>query len=160
MADSSSDKDNDVPPEKRPTPRGPSEKRPTTRGPSENPLGRLSGNFSKHKLGKIVGGGQGKKKYPVRQCRVCSVHKKQSETRYICEFCVVALHKGSCFEKYHTLKHYQAIRVLKTPSDITMHELQLRNISRNILLFKSFNALKMSENWGSKFKRPHRSAMC
>jgi hypothetical protein len=96
VVDSSSDEDNAVP----------SEKRPIPRGPSEDPPGRLSGNFSRHKLGKIVGGGQRKKKYPVRQCRVCSAHKKQSETRYIREFCVVPLHKGSCFEKYHTLKHY------------------------------------------------------
>ena len=96
VADSSSDEDNAVP----------SEKRATPRGPSENPPGRLSGNFSTHKLGKIAGGGQGKKKYPVRQCRVCSAHKKRSETRYICEFCVVPLHKGSCFEKYDTLKHH------------------------------------------------------
>ena len=96
LVDSSSDEDNVVP----------SEKRATPRGPSEYPLGRLSGNFSMHKLGNIVGGGQGKKKYPVRQCRVRSVHKKRSETRYICEFCVVPLHKGSCFDKYHTLKHH------------------------------------------------------
>jgi hypothetical protein len=95
-ADSNSDNDNAVP----------SEKKPTPRGPAEDPTGRLLGNFSKHKLGKIVGGGQGKKKYPVRQCRVCSAHKKWSETRYICEYCVVPLHKGSCSKKYHTLKCY------------------------------------------------------
>jgi hypothetical protein len=96
VADSNSDDNNAVP----------SEKRPTPRGPAEDPTGRLSGNFSKHKLGKIVDGGQGKKKYPARQCRVCSAHKKWSETRYICQYCVVPLHKGSCFEKYHTLKCY------------------------------------------------------
>jgi hypothetical protein len=59
----------------------PSEKRPTPRGPSEDPLGRLSENFSKYKLGKKVGGGQEKKNSPVRQCKICSVHKKQSKTR-------------------------------------------------------------------------------
>ena len=84
MVDSSSDEDNDLP----------SDKRSTPRGPSEDPPGRLLGNFSKHKLGKIVGGGQGKKKYPVRQCTLYSTHKKWSETRYICEFCVVPLHKA------------------------------------------------------------------
>jgi hypothetical protein len=97
MADSNSDDNNAVP----------SEKKPTPRGPAEDPTGKLSGNFSMHKLGKIVSGGQGKKKYPVRQCRVCSAHKKRSET-YICEYYVVPLHKGSCFEKYHTLKCYWA----------------------------------------------------
>jgi hypothetical protein len=70
MADSNSDDDTAVP----------SEKKPTPSGPAEDPTGRLLGNFSKHKLGKIVGWGQGKKKYPVRQCRVCSAHKKRSET--------------------------------------------------------------------------------
>jgi hypothetical protein len=96
MADTNSDDENVVP----------SKKRPTLRGPAEDTLRKLSGNFSKHKLGKVVGGGQGKKKYPVRQCRVCSAHKKRSETRCICEYCVVPLHKGSCFKKYHTLKCY------------------------------------------------------
>jgi hypothetical protein len=101
VVDSSSDEDNAVPFEKRPTPRWPPEDLP----------GRLSEI--------LAGEGHGKKKYSVRQCRVCSVHKKRSETRYSCEFCVVPLHKGSCFEKYHTLKHYQTIRVLKTP--VTSH---------------------------------------
>jgi hypothetical protein len=84
----------------------PSEKRPTPRRPADDPPGRLLGNFRKHKLGRIVGRGQGKRKYLVRQRRVCSAHKKLSETRYICEYCVAPLHKGSCFEKYHTLKCY------------------------------------------------------
>jgi hypothetical protein len=51
MADSNSDANNAVP----------SEKKPTPREPAQDPTGRLSGNFSKHKLGKIVGGGQGKR---------------------------------------------------------------------------------------------------
>jgi hypothetical protein len=54
VIDSRSDEDNAMP----------SEKKPTPKGTSENPPGRLSGNFSNHKLGKIVSGGQGKKKYP------------------------------------------------------------------------------------------------
>jgi hypothetical protein len=37
--------------------------------------------------------GDKEKKYLVRQCRVCSAHKTQSETRHICEYCVVPLHK-------------------------------------------------------------------
>jgi hypothetical protein len=51
MADSNSDDGHAVP----------SEKRPTPRGPAENPPGRLSGNFNKHKLGKIVGGDKEKR---------------------------------------------------------------------------------------------------
>jgi hypothetical protein len=74
MADSNSDDDNAVP----------SQKRPTPSGPIEDPLGRLSGNFSKHKLGKTVCGGQGKKKYSLTKCRVSCAHKRRNETRYIC----------------------------------------------------------------------------
>jgi len=51
----------------------------------------------------LVGRG---KRYPVRQCKVCAAHKKRSATRYICKFCVVPVHKGSCFEKYHSLRNY------------------------------------------------------
>jgi hypothetical protein len=36
----------------------------------------------------------------------CATHKKISETRYICKFCVVSLHKEECFERDHSLKHY------------------------------------------------------
>jgi hypothetical protein len=45
MADSNSDGNNAVP----------SDKGPTPRGPAEDPTGRLLGNFSKHKLGKMEG---------------------------------------------------------------------------------------------------------
>ena len=89
-------------------------------------------------------GGPGKNKFPVRECRVCSTHKKRSETRYIYEFCVVPLHKGSCFEKYHTLKHYQAICILKTPSDTTMHKL---NRETGVVNLKGLNSLQCVNNW-------------
>jgi hypothetical protein len=82
------------------------EKETTPRGPKQVPPGRLSRDSRIHKLEKIVGGVEGKKKYPTRQCEVCATHKKRSETRYICEFCGFLLHKGSCFEKYHSTKNY------------------------------------------------------
>jgi hypothetical protein len=64
--------------------------------------GRLSGVFRIHKLEKkMFAGGEGNKNYPGGQCEVCDAHKKQSETRNICKFCVVALNRESCFEKYH-----------------------------------------------------------
>jgi len=57
------------------------------RWPKQDPPGRLSSDFRIHKLEKIVGGGgEGKKKYPARQCKVCAAHKKRSETRNICKF--------------------------------------------------------------------------
>jgi hypothetical protein len=82
------------------------DRQPARRGPKQDPPCRLFGDFSKHKLDKIVAGGEGKKKYPARQCKGCTEHKKRSETTYICKFGVVLLHKGSCFEKYHSLKNY------------------------------------------------------
>jgi len=71
----------------------------TPRVPHEDPPGRLSGDMRKHVLEKTVGSEQGKRKYPARRCHVC-------ETRYICKFCLVPLHKGECFQRYHTIKHY------------------------------------------------------
>jgi len=52
------------------------EKQTTPRGPKQDPPGRLSGDFRIHKLEKNVGGGEGKRKYPARPCKVCSAHKK------------------------------------------------------------------------------------
>jgi len=75
-------------------------------GPKQDPPGRLPGDFRTHKLEKIFGGGEGKKKYPARQCKMCAGHKKRSETRNICKFRVVPLHKVSCFEKYHSVTSY------------------------------------------------------
>ena len=82
------------------------EKQTSSRGPKQDPPGRLSGDFRIHKREKAVGGGEGKKKYLTRQRKVCAAHEKRSETRYICKFCVVLLHKGSCFEKYHSVTNY------------------------------------------------------
>uniref|UniRef100_G1Q6F5 PiggyBac transposable element-derived protein domain-containing protein n=1 Tax=Myotis lucifugus TaxID=59463 RepID=G1Q6F5_MYOLU len=36
-------------------------------------------------------------------CRVCAAHGKRSESRYLCKFCLVPLHRGKCFTQYHTL---------------------------------------------------------
>ena len=46
------------------------------RGPKQDLPDRLSSDFRIHKLEKIVGGGDGKKKYPARKCKVCAAHKK------------------------------------------------------------------------------------
>jgi hypothetical protein len=78
---------------------GPSNQTPCK--PLGEPHGRLSGDM----LEKIVKSEEGKRKYPDRRCHVCATHKKRSETRYICKFCLVPLHKRECFQRYHTLKH-------------------------------------------------------
>jgi hypothetical protein len=49
-------------------------------------------DFGKNKMDKTGTGREGKKKYPEGQCKVCAVHKKQCETRYIYKFCIVPLH--------------------------------------------------------------------
>ena len=82
------------------------EKQTTPRGPKQDLPGRLSGDVRIYKLEKIFGGGEGKRKYPARPCKVCAAHKKWSETRYTCKFCIVPLHKGSCFDKYHSVTRY------------------------------------------------------
>ena len=92
---------------------------PTPRGPVSDPPGRLSGDLKKHKIVKIVAGGEGKNKYPQRQCRVCKVHKKRSETRYICEFCVMPLHRGACFESHYLDLHIHFSYVLPEAAHLT-----------------------------------------
>jgi hypothetical protein len=52
------------------------EEQPTQRGPKKDPPCTLCGDFSKHKLDKFVAGGDGKKKYPARQCKVCAACMK------------------------------------------------------------------------------------
>jgi len=70
------------------------EKQTTPRGPKQDLPGRLSGDFRIHKLEKIVGGGEGKRKYPARLCKVCAAHKKRSESRYICKSALFRFTKG------------------------------------------------------------------
>ncbi|XP_053960478.1 piggyBac transposable element-derived protein 4-like [Anastrepha ludens] len=74
------------------------------RAPKTDPPGRLSMDMRKHVIEKIVG--TGKKKYAQRICRVCASQKVRSETCFMCTFCGVPLHRGKCFERYHTLTHY------------------------------------------------------
>ncbi|CAF1549098.1 unnamed protein product [Didymodactylos carnosus] len=82
---------------------GPSELR-TRRAPKLDPPTRLSQDMKQHILEKIIG--TGKIRHPQRRCRVCAKHNKRSTTIYICKHCNVPLHRGKCFTKYHTLKHY------------------------------------------------------
>ncbi|PNF19223.1 hypothetical protein B7P43_G08807 [Cryptotermes secundus] len=79
---------------------------PTPRRPHVDPPGRLSGDMWKHTFAKIVKSEHFKGKQPSRQCRVCAIRKKGSRTAYICKFCVMPLHRGECFKKYHSLKHF------------------------------------------------------
>jgi len=82
------------------------EKQTTPKGPKQDLPDRLSSDFRIYKLEKIFGGGEGKRKYPARSCKVCAAHKKQNETRCLCKFCIVPLHRGSRFEKYHSVTNY------------------------------------------------------
>jgi hypothetical protein len=82
------------------------EKQTTPKGPKKDPPGRLSGDFRIYKLEKLVVVGRKKNMYPERQCKLCAAHKERSETRNSCKFCVVPLHRGSCFGKYHSVTNY------------------------------------------------------
>ena len=42
--------------------------------------------------------------YSGRVTQICVFNTVK--TRYICKFSLVPLHKGECFQRYHTLKHY------------------------------------------------------
>jgi hypothetical protein len=52
------------------------EKQPAPWAPKQVTPDRLSGDFRRHKLEKIISGSEGKKENPTRQCRVCNRHKK------------------------------------------------------------------------------------
>ena len=60
-------------PEKQPTPRGPKQEHPPP-PPRQNV--RLSSYLSKHKVDRIVAGGDGKEKHLTRENEVLAAHKK------------------------------------------------------------------------------------
>lgn len=60
-----------------------------------NPPTRLSMDMRKHVNTKIIS--TSKKKI---------AQKKRSETSYMCKHCEIPLHRGKCFNDYHTKKHY------------------------------------------------------
>jgi hypothetical protein len=85
------------------------EKQPMSRRPKLDPppppqadYRRTSINMNQRKVLLL-----GRENYPVIPCKVCSAHRKSSEIWYIHKFCVFALHRGSSFEKYHSVKHCQ-----------------------------------------------------
>jgi hypothetical protein len=61
----------------------------------------ICGNMSSGKVWRV---NMARGRIPARQCRVCAVHK--SQTGYICELCIVPLHKGECFQRYLMLRHF------------------------------------------------------
>jgi len=81
----------------------------------------------------MAGGGEGKKKYRARQCKVCAAHEKRSETRNICKFCIVLLHKESCFEKYHSVMNYETNSLQFLKSRTQEHNVQCQTVRKNML---------------------------
>jgi hypothetical protein len=128
------------------------ETQPVPRGPQQDPQCRLFGDFSKHKLDKIVAGGEGKKKYPARQCKECAKHKKRSEATYICKFCVAALHKGSCLERYHPLRNHWNLYVQFLQYWAQEFHLYRQMITKNPFRGFTLKVCKMSGNWGDLIK--------
>jgi len=127
-----------------------SEKHTTPRRAKQDLPGRLSSDFKIYKLEKIFGGGEGKKKYHTRQCKVCAAHKEQTETRYICKLCIVLLHKGSCFEKYHSVMNYWNINMQFGAQE---RNVQCQTIRKNMLWGSTFKVFKISGNGGYLIKR-------
>jgi hypothetical protein len=80
----------------------------TPRRPHGEPPGIPSGDMQKYVLEKTVKSDEGTRKYPARRCHVCATQKKRSDTRYICKFCSVLLHKGGMFPE---ISHPQALLV-------------------------------------------------
>jgi hypothetical protein len=73
----------------------------------------------KHVLEKIIGIAEGKRKYPAWRCHVCATHKKRSETRYICKFCLVTPQGGMFPEISHpqtlldTMVRFHIIKIIR-----------------------------------------------
>jgi hypothetical protein len=132
------------------------ERQPAPRGPKQDPPCRLFRDFSKHKLDKIVAGGESKKKYPSRWCKGCAEHKKRSETTYICKFCIFPLHRGSCFEKYHSLRNYWNLYVQFLQYWVQEFHLYHQIVTKNPFRGFTFKVCKMSGNWGDLIKGPSR----
>ena len=115
------------------------EKQATPRGPKQDTPGRLSSDFRRHKLEKIVRG---------------AAPKKRSETKHIYKFCVGPLHRGSCFEKYHSVTRYWTIYMQFLQSGVRSIMYSVKLLSKNMLWGWTFKVLKMSGNWGHLIKRP------
>jgi hypothetical protein len=95
--------------------------------------------------------GQGKK-YPARQGKGSAEHKKQSETTYICKFCIVPLHKGSCFERYHSPSNYWNLYVQFLPYWVQEFHLYCQMVTKNPFRCFTFKVCKTSENRGYLIK--------
>jgi hypothetical protein len=57
-----------------------------TKGLKQDPLGRISGDLRKHKLEKIIGDGEGNKKYPARQCKVWQTDRPDKANSHFLKF--------------------------------------------------------------------------
>jgi hypothetical protein len=123
---------------------------------STGPQCRLFGDFSKHKLDKIVAGWEDKKKCPARQGKECAQRKKRSETTYICKFWAVTLHEGSCLERYHSLRNCRSLYVLFLQCWVQEFHLNRQIVTKNPFRDFTFKVLKMSGNWGDLIKGPPR----
>jgi len=66
-------------------------KQPAPKAPKHDTPGRLSKDFRRHRVDKIISSGEAKKE---------KENPTRSEIRYICKFFVALLDRGSCFEKY------------------------------------------------------------
>jgi hypothetical protein len=123
------------------------ETQPAPRRPKRDAPCRLFGDLSKHKLDKTVPGEEGKK-YPARECKGCAEHKKRSEATYVCKFCVFPRHRGSCFERYRSLRNYWNLYMQFLQYWIQEFHLYRQILTKNPFRGFTFKVCKMSGNWG------------
>jgi hypothetical protein len=121
---------------------------------NRNPPSKLSADFSKHKLDKTVAGGKGKKKHPARQYKVCAAPKKWSETTRSCKFYIVLLHKGSCFEKYHSIRNYKTLYMQFLQDWVQEYHLYSQTARKNIFWGWTCKSVKRPGNWKHLIARP------
>jgi hypothetical protein len=86
----------------------------------------------------------------LQDCVNCVLHIRSE----VSKFCVVLLHKGSCFEKCHSLTNYLTIYMQYLQSGAQEHNLQCKTISKSILWGCTLKVFETSGHRGYLIKKP------
>jgi hypothetical protein len=70
------------------------EKQTTPTGPTQDPTGRFSVEFMIHKCEKMFAGGEGNKKYPAKQYKVCAARRSEVKLETFVNFALFGFTKG------------------------------------------------------------------
>jgi hypothetical protein len=88
-----------------------------------------------------------RKKYPARQCSVYATHKKRSEIRYVCKFCIVPLHRVLVL-RFHFVNYYWTTDMQFSYNSAPKHHLGLQNIGKVAPCLRVLTVRKISRSWG------------